>query len=145
MTDSKTIAKAILSLYNPNKGDTVSNLKLQKLLYYVQGFNLAKFGKPLFKEKIIAWQYGPVVEEVYHQYKDSGSLGIPLDNIKGDWSIFKTKSQLELFKEVNKVYGQFSAVKLMNLTHVEPPWKTTPMNNEITHDKLVNYFKTRLA
>ena len=45
-------------------GELVSNLKLQKLLYYVQGFHLAVFGEPLFEEEIEAWMYGPVVPSV---------------------------------------------------------------------------------
>ena len=39
-------------------GDVMTNLKLQKLLYYMQGFHLAVFDTPLFDEDIEAWQYG---------------------------------------------------------------------------------------
>lgn len=46
------VAKYLLSLVNQDNGDTISNLKLQKLLYYVQGYYLAYFNKPLFNEKI---------------------------------------------------------------------------------------------
>jgi len=143
--ESKVIAKAILSLSQPEVGDTVSNLKLQKLMYYVQGFNLAVFKKPLFEEKIIAWQYGPVVKEVYEEYKSSGSLGIPLDEQIDLKKAFKNNEQLELFLEVNKIYGQFSAVRLMNMTHAESPWKTTCINFEISHKKMRDFFSSRLV
>lgn len=146
MTDSRNIAKAILSLHDPGKGDTISNLKLQKLLYYVQGFNLAAYERPLFEQKIYAWQYGPVVREVYNTYKNCGSQGIPLEGIEVDLNkIVKSKGERELFKEVVDIYGQLSAVKLMDLTHTEPPWVTTPINDVIEHNKLKVFFKTRLV
>lgn len=51
--------------------ELLSNMKLQKLLYYQQGFHLAYFGTPLFNEDIVAWQYGHVVPEVYDAFKSS--------------------------------------------------------------------------
>ena len=42
-------------------GELLTNMKLQKMLYYEQGFHLACFGTPLFNEDIEAWQYGHVV------------------------------------------------------------------------------------
>ena len=57
----------------------ISNLKLQKLLYYAQGVFLAVTDKPLFDDDIVAWLQGPVVESVYHQYKANGAQGIPFD------------------------------------------------------------------
>ena len=53
-------------------GDTISNLKMQKLLYYAQGHFLATYKKPLFDDKIEAWKYGPVVKEVYDKFKIYG-------------------------------------------------------------------------
>jgi uncharacterized phage-associated protein len=145
MNDANTIAKAILSFVDPDL-EVISNLKLQKLLYYVQGFNLAAFKEPLFKEKIVAWQYGPVVREVYDEYKTAGASQIVLvdPNFKPK-SVFKSKEQFQLFKDVYRVYSQFSALKLMHMTHSEPPWKNTKINYEISHKLMREYFKTRLA
>lgn len=50
-----------------------SRLKLLKLLYYVQGYHLAMFNTPLFREKIQAWTHGPVVSEVWKWAKNCGS------------------------------------------------------------------------
>ncbi len=44
--------------------------------------------------------------------------------------------------EVNTVYGQFTAGKLRAMTHDEPPWRDTPQNETITHEKLKEFFKT---
>jgi uncharacterized phage-associated protein len=119
-------------------------LKLQKLLYYVQGFHLAAFSVPLFKEKLFAWQYGPVVKEIYYKYKENGSFGIePPRKEISVVQLFDEEGAYELFLDVLNVYGQYSAIKLMNLTHQELPWKNTKIDEEISHEKLKEYFSTR--
>lgn len=50
-------------------GSLLTNLKLQKLLYFIQGWHLALFKKPLFKDDIEAWDYTPIVKNVYNKYK----------------------------------------------------------------------------
>lgn len=133
------VANAILKLSNPEVGDFISNLKLQKLLYYTQGFSLAIFGKPLFDEDIKAWDYGPVVECVYHTFKGHGSEAIYPDE-KFDTS-FLSEEESELLINVYEVYGQFSALKLMNMTHDESPWKNTIHNGIISHELMASFFK----
>ena len=59
-----------------DEGELFSNMKLQKLLYYVQGFHIAVFNRPLFNEDIEAWMYGPVVPAVYEYYQENGNKGI---------------------------------------------------------------------
>jgi len=115
------VAKYFLTLGDEEVGDSISNLKLQKLVYYAQGFHLAINNEPLFADTIEAWAHGPVVPSLYHDYKDSGSLSIPVPT---DFDINKLSRVVrELLDEVYKVYGQFSAWKLRNMTHEEPPWK----------------------
>lgn len=73
----KDIANKLLHrAWMDESSELLSNMKLQKLLYYQQGFHLAYFGTPLFNEDIVAWQYGPVVPEVYEAYKSFGRAGI---------------------------------------------------------------------
>ena len=135
------VAKKIVSLSDPEKGDLMSNLKLQKLLYYSQGFHLAIHNKPLFHEDIYAWSYGPVVKEVYHYFKKYGSGHIPVEDVdKVDLSV----EEEDLIFEVWNVYGQFSALKLMELTHNEPPWFTTEIDQIISHKKMKAYFLTQI-
>ena len=69
---NKILAKAFCS----NSEELISNVKLQKLLYYQQGFHLACFGAPLFDEEIEAWMYGPVVPSVYEYFKTYDNRGI---------------------------------------------------------------------
>lgn len=140
--NSFDIANKILQKGAQNDGgELISNLKLQKLLYYMQGFHLAVFDTPLFDDDIFAWQYGPVLPEVYYRYKANGNKGIePV----GEVIVLEEKEE-KLFDEVFSVYGEFSAIGLMNLTHEEDPWKNTPIGEKILKDKMTEFFKTRIV
>lgn len=144
MLTAQRVAEYFLSLVDEEAGDALSNLKLQKLVYYAQGFSLALTGKPLFNETIEAWQHGPVVPSLYRSLKKHGSEPIPspenginLENYPVDVT--------ELLDEVYSVYGQFSASKLRNMTHQEPPW-TEAMgfgaSHPINHQTMREYFST---
>lgn len=124
-------------------GELLTNLKLQKMLYYEQGFHLAYFNEPLFEESIEAWQYGPVVPVVYDYYKKCGRNVISPENKDFTFVGLKEKA---LFDEVFRIYGAYSAVGLMNMTHTEMPWVSTPtgVGNVISHEKMKTYFKKRL-
>ena len=135
------IAKTFTTFVHPEYGDFLSNLKIQKLLYYAQGFSLVLHNTPLFEEKIVAWQYGPVVEEVYQELKGYNGSIPPFDEQDNS---YLTDGEMELLKEVYDVYGQFSATKLVEMTHDEMPWKTTAIRKEISHQKLNRHFLTLL-
>ena len=134
------IANKIVSKTDLEHGDTISNLKLQKMMYYQQGFHLAYFGTPLFDEDIVAWQYGPVVPSVYKEYKsfESNSISTSKEGIS------LSDDEEELFNNVYEEYKQFSAVALMKMTHEESPWKTTEINSVISRDKMMSFFKTQI-
>ena len=140
------VADYFLSRCDEDSGDTISNLKLQKLVYYAQGFSLALLGEPLFKNKIEAWMHGPVVPDLYHKYKSYGNSALPSPD-EFDSEKF-SEDQLELLDEVWDVFGQFSAWKLRNMTHDESPWKSNYHEGvggfEISSDDLAEYFATRV-
>jgi uncharacterized phage-associated protein len=133
------IARYFVSIVDEEAGDFISNLKLQKLLYYAQGGFLAVYDKPLFPEAIKAWEHGPVVPQVYHAYKKFGARPITVETV--DLELYAPDIR-EVLDEVNSVYGQFTAGKLREMTHQEPPWRDTPLNEVITHEKLKAFFKT---
>lgn len=139
---AKDVAKWFLA-YNRemmNEGDAeyISNLKLQKLLYYAQGCFLALRDQALFDDPIVAWKHGPVVENVCHLYKENGANGIVFDE-KFDFS--KIDDDVEtILEEVYDVFGQYSAWKLRNMTHNETPWKSTNQNSIIPNETIKDYF-----
>ena len=145
------VANFFLASQDEEAGDTISNLKLQKLCYYAQGFTAAITGQPLFPEKIQAWAHGPVIPDLYHKYKRFQASAIPkpetsFADIRGMFSA----EQLEILDEVNAVYGQFSAWKLRDMTHNEKPWQDAFdgdkfSTREIPLSSMAAFFKTQLA
>lgn len=134
---NKILAKGTAS------GDLISNLKLQKLLYYMQGVFLAYFDKQLFEDDIEAWMYGPVVPSIYHLYKDKGNLGIEYDK---EVITLNSTQEENLFDEVFRIYSRFSATGLMEMTHNESPWKSvkTGVGNIISPEIMKQFFKKRI-
>ncbi len=140
------VANYILWLDDRFEGsEGITPLKLQKLVYYCQGFHLALFDETLFNDEIEAWLHGPVVADLYHHFKSAGdNIVEPPQDI--DISIF-TDEQIELLDEVIESYGQFSAWRLRNMTHEEMPWKNAyepGSNNIISRADMKVYFETQL-
>jgi uncharacterized phage-associated protein len=116
-----TIAKWF-SAWAEAEEEELSNLKLQKLLYYAQGHYLARYRQPLFHEQIQAWSHGPVVPPIYRAFKDFGAAPIELaDSDPFSWEDVDPDTA-RLLGEVWNTYGGYSAGRLRNMTHDERPW-----------------------
>lgn len=143
MIPASKVAKYFLSKVEEEVGDGISNLKLQKLVYYAQAFHLAMHGTPLFPEPVEAWEHGPVVPDLYREYKAFGSENIPPpdDFDRSDYG----DAAAELMDEVYEVFGQYSAWKLRNLTHAEKPWieayEAGARGRTISHDAMREFYK----
>ena len=137
-----TVAKYLLQIPDADSGELVSNLKLQKLLYYAQGYRVALCGveSPLFNDKIYAWKHGPVVKSVYNHYAHYESAAI-LPESKPVSINEETKAFLN---EIYRVFGRYSAWVLRDMTHKEAPWvdnyKPSEKNVEIPLTDLKKYF-----
>ena len=75
MYDVQDVAEYVIT-YSEVKDYGISNLKLQKILYLIQAYSLIHTKKPCFSEDIEAWDFGPVIPEVYRKYKQFGSTDI---------------------------------------------------------------------
>jgi len=104
------------------EGVPISNLQLQKILYYIQKEYLHKKGECAFREVIEAWQFGPVVPEAYYRFSDFGAMPITMkygympinqeDKVLID-SIIESKRVLnpwELVEDTHKPDGAWSKV-----------------------------------
>ncbi len=136
-------------LYTANDtGSYISNLKLQKLLYFAQAWNLAIFKKPLFKEDFEAWVHGPVIPQVYREFKRFGYKPILIKAKKPSL----TKKEEEFLDEVTRVYMKYDAFALELMTHREDPWKQArkgcaiddPCDNIIPKDSIKRYYEKRM-
>lgn len=123
--------------------EDLSNMKLNKLLYYAQGHYLQKTGLPLFSDDIEAWDHGPIINSVYQKYKINGSEHITeyeparINCISDDIR--------DILLEVARVYGRYTASALRNMTHIpKSPWSMVytegDFHKRIPNDMIKDYF-----
>ncbi|MDK2014598.1 MULTISPECIES: Panacea domain-containing protein [unclassified Deinococcus] len=145
---AQAVADYFITKPDVEAGDNITHLKIQKLLYYSQGWHLALFNEALFDERIEAWAHGPVVPVVYERLKEFGANPIPLDAVSEEESL--TLEQKDLLDEIWEVYGGYTAKALEELTHAESPWldkrkDLAPLQRcteEITQQAIKAYFDT---
>lgn len=132
-------------------GKSISNMKLQKLLYLAQGIHLAlKTDAPLFDDPIEAWKYGPVVPSVYHKFKIYFSGEIPQNHPFTGNAVELNSDQKKIIERVVELYGGLSAMRLSNFTHLEEsPWfeiyNANSFSAEIPTLSISTYFKGWIA
>ncbi|MGL5084860.1 MAG: Panacea domain-containing protein, partial [Clostridium sp.] len=105
---------------------------------------LAISNQPLFKEPLIAWDHGPVVKDVYDEYKDNKSNLIEYNPVETDCAIIQRiendEDVRDILEFVIEEYGQYTAWKLRNMTHDERPWNETIRNQIISNQIIKEYF-----
>ncbi len=122
MISVKDVANFFIDIVNKNDDDQITNLKLNKLLYFAQGCHLSRTGEPLFDNKIEAWPLGPVVPEIYQKYKVCGKA--PIQTIDDDYSdgVF-SDMEMDTLLDVMREYGQYTGPTLVSITHrAGTPW-----------------------
>lgn len=153
------VARYIIN-YSNEKNYSISNLKLQKLLYFVQAYYLAftSSHEPCFSDEIEAWDFGPVVPSAYHEFKSFGGGDIPpvmtyykLDTKDNLWSIREVRfdgdciseNDKKLINDIVDKFSAYSASDLVQLTHNQAPWKKayrSRQNAVITQEAIRGYF-----
>lgn len=117
----------LLSDYILDNFGPMSHLKLQKLLYYCEGYHLAYFKKPLLKVDFEAWVHGPVCREVYDQFKGESVLYNDITFEKGydtEEALKEviTSDQFTVIEDVLVELSTWTGLELENSTHKELPW-----------------------
>ena len=136
------VAKFILSLSSPEDHE-ITNMKLQKLLYFAQGLHLAKFESPLYADDIQAWKFGPVIPAVYEKYNEYGRNVIPRVKLK---SCEIDQNTQKFIQDVFRVYNQYSGPKLSEMTHRDGPWKTKSVHYAVISKKeLKQHFSSKVG
>ena len=147
-------------LFCQNLGVTISPIKLQKLLYYIQSWHIAKLDKELLFDSLPeAWVNGPVYRDVYNCYKDSffrnQNIHTDLDEIQLSEKLQEKQNELDLsenqIKLANAVlsaYSKLSDERLVLMTHSEEPWNEarkglSPIersDKELSKETIYSYF-----
>lgn len=131
------VSRFIINYCN-EKDYHISNLKLQKILYFIQAYYLSKTEskEPCFKDVIEAWDFGPVIPVVYHEYKRFGSTNIPKINTYIEFDIndfWKSKvveyddriiadGDKKIICKLVDNFSQISTTRLVQITHNQSPW-----------------------
>lgn len=134
------------------KGDYMTQLRIQKLLFFAQGsFMVVNGGERLFDDKIYHEPYGPVVVSLMDYLKKYRKDQIKTITGKDDLPIKvdfgKEKERIEkLLNFVRDGFGQFSTTQLVSMTHDDPAWKNTRDREEILPSDIMTsattlYFK----
>lgn len=121
---NKAVAEYFIKLANYH-GESITHLKLQKLVYYAQVWHIALNDKtPLFEEnrEFQAWQHGPVNYDLYQEYKKYSWNQINHEPNEELINQNISKDEKEFIEEVASVYLQHGAYKLELMTHQEEPW-----------------------
>lgn len=111
----------IIRAYEDGMDAEMTNMKVQKLLYYSQSLHLALNDEPLFREEIQAWRYGPVCPPAYKFYQGFEANQLPIPEKKFVEQLSSETKQL--LEEVWEYFGGYHAYLLSDMTHLEFPWK----------------------
>jgi len=153
--DIKKFAR-FLVLYANHNDLEISNLKLQKLLYYIQAYHLTYFDKhPLFNDEPEAWVRGPVYRKIYGEYKayESEDIILEVDDLEKEYQnalddLKLTDNQTKFIQSALDYFGQKSPIDLVIRSHAEKPWNEArkgygeldSCNEKITHEMMFDYY-----
>ncbi|ALA97259.1 Phage-Associated Protein [Spiroplasma kunkelii CR2-3x] len=124
----------------------ITNLKMQKVLYFLYGFYFSETGKSLFSDDFIAWKYGPVIKEIYDINKNN--ITNPYENLRKDIYSnydFNIKNiNWEIIDNILNNIIKLSSWYLVNMSHKKnTPWEKTKENEIISKDLIHDYFKNK--
>jgi uncharacterized phage-associated protein len=133
MHSARAVANSFLRI-TKDLGKPLTNMQLQKLVYFAHGWHLALSGKPLLTDAVKAWDFGPVIPPLYNRLKQYGN-GVVTDFIKrrdpetGEIQVVEeeeTEFVRKLLRRVWEVYGHMSGSQMSYLSH-QPgtPWEIT--------------------
>ena len=135
------------------EGNPITQMKLQKIVYFAHGLYLASHNEPLIKENFQAWKFGPVVPDIYHTYKFYGSTPIT----DTDWVLKKDfhpelvdNEAKEVIEDTWEALKDANTIQLSNWTHQKgSPWANHFIQgvNDITipNEEIGKYFEQFLT
>lgn len=138
-----------VALYMIQSCYEITNLSLQKLLYYFKAFGYVLLNTRLLEEECEAWIYGPVFPKIYEKYKKFGSEVLQVDLVETVYEELLEKEERMVCDYVLQCFGIYNGRYLMELTHREEPWKIAreglgdlqPCTNIIKDEDICRYFK----
>lgn len=140
MVDILDAARYLIFLSYGGNQYSLTPLKLQKILYLVQGWSYVWDDVPAFSDGFSAWQFGPVNEKVYEVLKKYGRLEIPESEGIHELS---DRNVAETIKAVWKEYGKMSSYDLVKMVRHQIPWRNAYKKGEkIKKESIKKYFQS---
>lgn len=124
-----SVVNKLIDLSQEASGASFTPMQLLKLTYYAHAWMLELYGRPLLNEPIWAWQYGPVIPDVYYALRHYGGNPV-MDIINGVPRVTFNEAALDIIKQVFAKYGKFAGIELSAMTHApgipyEQVWRGT--------------------
>jgi len=142
MAEVRDVAKYLIGLSQESTHYAITPLKLQKLVYYAQGFYLRNNPEPLFKDDLVAWDHGPVNRALFDDYRHFKYLTIPSEPFTNTNGELK-EHEKQVVDKVWKKFGHLNGKYLEELTHQEDPWLFTKKDCTIEIDLIKSYFESQ--
>lgn len=133
------VAKYVIN-HEHTKNRAITNLRLQKLLYFVQANVLVDTKKPCFDDEMEAWDYGPVVPAVYNEYCRFKSQAI--DSAE-EYDI-SDSSIKDIIDGVLDFLSDTDTFELVQITHSQTPWieaRQRGLHAVISKESIKNFFE----
>ena len=136
--DAFEVADYIIERCN-KKHKPISNLKLQKILYFVQAQFIVEYGTPCFDNVMQAWDHGTVVPNVYQKYRGYGNTNIPCYGSKR--FDFEQDEQQILDITIDRA-SEYAASQLVEIARSQSPWMDAykKANRMITPESIRKFF-----
>jgi uncharacterized phage-associated protein len=162
---AKAVANYFLDLASQSR-EAIDPLKMQKLVYFAHGWHLALRNAPLIRDAVEAWEHGPVIPDIYHEFKRWGSgaierpatrfdalsksLTVPSIDVETVWDADAANAKT-IIRRVWEVYRKFNGLQLSSLTHqADTPWAATKAKYphkrdvDIPDDLIRDYFRAQI-
>ena len=128
--DALLIANRLIKGAKDNNEKSFTPMQLIKMVYIAHGWMLGLFGHSLIKQPVEAWNYGPVVPDVYYAIKHYRNKPVE-ECIGGVANESFDDYELELIEKIRDVYGKFSGIKLSAITHeTGTPWNQVVLDQK---------------
>ena len=140
MYDGLKIAQYAIN-WHLNNDKPITNLRLQKILYFLQGDYCAISGGRLISDEFYAWQLGPVIPSVYDKFSVYASMDLP----KQPDIVINDLEDKDMIDEILENYSRYTTWELVGISHKQDPWKYNyemfGNRSIIPYKSIENYFK----
>ncbi|HYI71433.1 MAG TPA: type II toxin-antitoxin system antitoxin SocA domain-containing protein [Skermanella sp.] len=151
MLTADDVTDYLLSKEIKANGKGITNLDVQKILYFAQGWHLAINGERLFQEELRAWVHGPVVPEIYFRLAQYEKYPIPVTEVRGDPVRDLPEAVRNFLDQIWTKYSALRTGKLVDLTHEQAPWRNARGNTEarqkseepLSSSDMMEFFRTK--